>query len=57
MHKAAEPKVLLMALGGITFQTVNHSRLGCAERDPALYILLQCNEELLHYLADTNPSG
>src|SRR5208337_2025270 len=37
----------LMALGWVALQTVNHPRLGCAQRDPVLHVLLKRDVELL----------
>src|SRR5271157_2485073 len=37
----------LMALGCVTFQTVNHPCLGRAQRDPVLHVLLKRDVELL----------
>ena len=35
-----------MALGLVALEPVNHTGLGDAEREPILYILLQCDVEL-----------
>src|ERR1019366_1530563 len=47
---AGTAAVSFMALGCVAFQPVNHSCLGCAQRNPLLHVLLQRDEELFAQL-------